>query len=126
MSDLISAITLKAQKKVELTEIVNDYIDRVESVISLAKALYAVRALLQPNQKYTFALYFKEAHTNIRIDIIKSMEEYYVHSQFTHMLDTLSSLSISQTIYNQLIRNGVSQYHIQSDCVLYFAICKCK
>jgi hypothetical protein len=112
MSEISKAATLKAQKIVEISEVIDQYIDEVEYRINYHKALKAVHAQLQPHQENTFSLYFNEARSNIRKDLINNIAEYFARSQFTTMLDSLSNLNISQIIYNKLIARGTPPYKL--------------
>ena len=110
MSDIIQATALKAQKIVELSEIIDDYIDSVGCTINYKTTLKAVHKLMQPHQETTFLLYFNEARSQIRKDIRQSIAEYYARCEFTTMLDNLSHINISQIIYTKLLSQGIPQY----------------
>ncbi len=100
----------KEQTIADLTEYVNEYIDRIENFMNDADFTKVVKQHLQESQKNTFLLFAKEGRRKLRKDIINELTEYYRKYDITKVLERMSIYHISDIIYRKLIANGIDKY----------------
>ena len=100
----------KEQTIADLTDFINEYIERIESAMNDTDFIKVVRQHLQESQKSTFLLFAKEGRSKLRKDIINDLTEYYRKYDITKVLERMSIYHLSDIIYRKLITNGIDKY----------------